>query len=113
MEKVKGLTAQEQGALEDFCQKAAEICGNRLQGIRLFGSRARGQGDEESDLDLLVLTRGQDERTKVRIWDAAYEVFSATGIVISPLVLSLDQYERLKSRERLIAMDIEREGISL
>lgn len=113
MKKMDRLTPAEQGSLEEFRQKVTKICQDRLQGIRLFGSRARQQGDEESDLDLLVLVKALDERTKVQIWDAAYEVFIATGILLSPLVLSPDQYEKLKERERLIALDIEREGVSL
>lgn len=113
MEKIDRLTPAEQGSLEKFRQDVMEICKDRLRGIRLFGSRARRQGDEESDLDLLVLVEGLDERTKIRIWDAAYQVFASTGILLSPLVLSPDQYEKMKGHERLIAQEIEREGISL
>lgn len=32
--------------------------GGRLQGIVLFGSEARGQSDEDSDIDVLVLLDG-------------------------------------------------------
>ena len=35
-----------------------ELYGARLKGVVLFGSRARGDVDDDSDLDLLVLLEG-------------------------------------------------------
>ena len=107
------LSAQEEKALALFKKELGQICASSEWELRLFGARARGEGDEESDLDCLVVVKNLDEKTKVRIWDAAYEVFTVTEVLISPLVLSEQQYQGLKKRERLIALDIEREGIRL
>lgn len=105
------LSAQEQAAVQRFKAAVAEICGPAGWEMRVFGSRARHEGHEDSDLDLLVLIPEENAQIKTRIWDAAYAVFSATDILLSPLVLSRQQYESLKGRERLIAQDIERDGI--
>ena len=71
------------------------------------------EGNKESDIDILVLIEKEDERKKIKIWDAAYVIFSETDIMISPLVLSQTQYDRLKKGERLIAKNIEEEGFAL
>lgn len=36
----------------------AEAYGDRLQGVILYGSEARGEAEEDSDLDFLVLLQG-------------------------------------------------------
>jgi predicted nucleotidyltransferase len=43
-----------------FAQLLAEHCKWPLFRVILFGSRARGEGDEESDLDLFVALEGND-----------------------------------------------------
>ena len=107
------LTRQEEQAIRRLQDALKIICGESGWELRLFGSRARGEGDEDSDLDLLVLLDQYDEAKKLRIWDAAYEAFAVTDILLSPLVISRQRFEHLKQRERLIAQDIERDGIRL
>jgi type I restriction enzyme S subunit len=36
-------------------QGLAELYGGRLKGVYLFGSHARGEADEESDIDVLIV----------------------------------------------------------
>ena len=56
MEKlIKGLSSAEREALSMFEESLKEACAGSLVKIVLFGSRARGEGNEESDIDILVL----------------------------------------------------------
>lgn len=107
------LSPQEQKALLKFRGEVQKICGPQGWELKLFGSRARKEGDENSDIDILVLLEKYDEHQKIQIWDAAYFTFTETDIMISPLVLSFQKFEGLKKRERRIAKEIEKEGISL
>lgn len=36
------------------------ICGDRLRGVYLYGSYARGEADPESDVDVLIVLEGYD-----------------------------------------------------
>jgi len=103
----------EKTALSAFQKAVQEICKPEKPQLRVFGSRSRQSGNEDSDVDVLVLLASPDEKKKTQIWDAAYSVFSNTDILISPLVLTHAQYEQLKKRERLIAKNIEKEGFFL
>jgi predicted nucleotidyltransferase len=38
----------------------AELCGERLRGVYLLGSHARGEADAESDIDALIVLHGVD-----------------------------------------------------
>jgi len=79
----------------------------------LFWSRARGEGDPESDLDVLVLLRGATRVDRHRLYDMAYDVFAERGVDVSPLVRAPEEFALWRARERRIALDIEREGVPL
>jgi predicted nucleotidyltransferase len=79
----------------------------------LFGSRARGDYSENSDVDVAILVRGLTREMKRRILDKVAEIELEYLLPISVIVLSEDEFEGLKNRERRIALDIEREGIRL
>ena len=79
----------------------------------LFGSRARGDYSEESDVDVAILVRGLTREMKRRILDKVAEIELEYLLPISALVFSQDEFDHLKKKERRIALDIEREGILL
>ncbi len=113
MKDVSILSSQEQKALSLFKKDVQKICGSSGWEIRVFGSRARQEGSENSDVDVLILLSKFDQNKKVAIWDAAYDVFGKTDILISAHVLSVDQFEQMRKRERLITKNIERDGFIL
>jgi hypothetical protein len=110
---VLNLTPAEQGALEGFVRDVRAAFGERLERLVLFGSRARGEGDEESDLDVLVLLRGATREDQLRIYDLAYDRYAEAGVDISPLVRTPEDFARLRAQERRIALEVEREGVPL
>ena len=69
-------------ALRDFAAAVQRMYGDRLKGIYLFGSRARGDHTVESDADVaIVLADGAWSRwdEKMRIADLEYDVIVRTG----------------------------------
>jgi predicted nucleotidyltransferase len=44
--------------LDRMKEALEEVFGDRLKGMVLFGSEARGEADEESDIDVFLLLRG-------------------------------------------------------
>lgn len=88
-----------------------------VQGVILFGSRARGTHRTDSDADVAILLRGEHQRfvtTKLNMADVAYDVLLETGINISPLPVWLDEWEHPEtySNPALLA-NIVREGVPL
>ena len=45
------------GAVEEFVRKVLERYRDKIESIILFGSVARGGAGEESDIDILVVTK--------------------------------------------------------
>jgi predicted nucleotidyltransferase len=88
--------------------------GARLVSVRLFGSYARGLAHEESDVDCLVLLDRVDTADDRAVTDLAADLtWQVGGVVISPLIMSEDAFERWKASERQVAVEIEREAIPL
>ena len=89
--------------------------GDRLAEMRLFGSHARGDAREESDVDVLVLIK---DVTRVEADDVAGMAADAglledACVVLSPMVRSPETFEELRRRELRIARDIDNEGVPL
>jgi predicted nucleotidyltransferase len=88
--------------------------GARLVAIRLFGSYARNEATAESDVDCLVLLDRVDRADDVATTDLAADlIWQIGGVVVSPLVMSVDEFEAWKATERRTPLEIEREGVTL
>ena len=107
------LTAEEAEALTKFKIAIEKQLGAEVLKFIFFGSRARGEGKEYSDLDVLVLLKEERRVFTDKIYDVAGDIFLDYDVDISPLVMSEGYFNWLKGIERAIALDIEREGISL
>lgn len=114
-DRLSVLTALEREALARYAQRLSEVLGPRLARLILFGSRARGEGHEESDLDVAVVVRGPAEGFFRPVSDLAAELTMEFeyGIRLAPLLLSEETLETLRRRERAIARAILEEGIAL
>lgn len=99
--------------LQELKESLKELCGDQILKMVLFGSRARGDFDEDSDIDIALIVRGLTPKLKDKILDNVAEFELRHDVVLSVLILSEEDFNRLKERERRIALDIEREGILL
>jgi predicted nucleotidyltransferase len=107
------LTPAERAALDAFVVEARAALGAELVEARLFGSRARGEGNESSDLDVLLVVSPEGRRRRRTIYDLAFDLGMSHGVVLAPLVLEEERLGFLRDRERMIAHEIERDGIAL
>ena len=82
--------------------------------LKLFGSRARGTGDEESDIDLLILLPcNVNEYIRRVIIEKAFEINLEYGSNISVLIVSEDEWQRGRISVLPIHDFIEEEGIAI
>jgi predicted nucleotidyltransferase len=82
--------------------------------IVLYGSRARGEGGPESDLDLLVLLNQEVTSEITRsIRDMLYETGLQNDLVISVIARSLDTWNSPIWQATALYKEIEKEGIDV
>lgn len=107
------LSTTEKDALADFLERTRVLLGDELLEARLFGSRARGEGDHESDLDvaLIVTPRGRELRRDV--WGLTFDSMYNFGVEVQPLVITGEQLRDLIQRELSIGAALECESVPL
>ena len=83
----------------------------KLHYLILFGSRARGDADPDSDMDVLVVVDELTKEVEDYISDCAWEASFEHGIVMVPIVFSTNEWEHSPERSSLLADAIRAEGI--
>lgn len=82
--------------------------------IILYGSLARGENTEDSDVDLLILldketvTREDEKKIKYPLYDIEFD----TGQILSPLVLSKSDWE-IKHKITPFYENVKKDGVIL
>jgi len=93
-------------AVDYFSKLLRERYGKRVKGILLFGSVARGEAEEDSDIDILVIAEGITQR---ELSELTWEVLMKTGEVVSAIVESPEEFKRFKNTS--FHRTITREGV--
>ncbi len=108
------ISSIEAEAINRFHVRVKKKFGKRLIKMKIFGSRARMEGSELSDIDILVIVdKLKSPKDKRAIFTIAAEIYGENEIDISPLVMSPQEFEEMRRRERRLALDIIKEGIAL
>ncbi|WP_324736219.1 nucleotidyltransferase domain-containing protein [Thermococcus sp. SY098] len=95
-------------ALKEFVQILKERYGKRIKEIILFGSFARGDYDEESDIDVLIVAKNISQK---EISEITWEILMKYGEVISAIVEEESEFE--KYRDYSFHRIILKEGIRI
>ena len=81
--------------LKEFVVKVEKILKYKINKIILYGSYARGDYSENSDLDIMILTDlSEDEIVDKRteVWDVASDVGLENNIMISVILKNIEDY---------------------
>jgi predicted nucleotidyltransferase len=82
-----------------------------LVDFRLFGSRARGNADDYSDMDIFMEFETIDKELRNRVKKAAWEMTLESGIVVTTLLFSRHEIEDSPLRSSPIVLVIMEEGV--
>lgn len=96
--------------LKEFREETEKLYGKRLKGIILYGSWARGDATEDSDIDVVIVLDGEVIPGKEidRMVDIITEINLKHGVLISVYPVSEKNYSTINSP---LLMNVRREGV--
>lgn len=103
--------------INEFVKGVNEILGDRVKKIILYGSYARGDFNESSDIDIMILTdidENEIAEYRTKIIDFAYdlEFDNNFDVDISPLVKNIDKFNYWLEALPFY-MNVQKEGVIL
>jgi predicted nucleotidyltransferase len=100
-------------ALDELCAAVRTRFGARVIRLALFGSRARGDATEDSDVDVLIVIDGLTSAEGREVDAMVGDLLTRHDVLLSPFLVSREHFERLRARERRIVAEIDRDGLAL
>jgi len=83
--------------LEKLTAKSKEVFGEKLRYVILYGSYARGDNDEESDIDVMIIADiepGEIMEYSRRISDYVSGINVENGVFISPMLQDAKGFDK-------------------
>ena len=78
--------------------------------MRLFGSKARRDSSDDSDIDLLIIFESGSLKLINKIYEITTELMLNTNINLSPKVITRQEFESLKNNQSVFLKNVLRDG---
>ena len=98
-----------------FAKQVREVYGSSLKRVLVYGSYARGDYKNNSDIDIMILVDAETAEIKKNfntVCDLAFDFEMDYGVVISPLVKNEKQFLRW-SKTLPFYKNVKKEGIDI
>ena len=105
------MHAQEVKIVEKFKQLISQRV--KVLDVRVFGSRARGDAAEDSDLDVLVVVERLDHAIDKYISECAWEAGFPEDIVVIPVAITQETLKNSPLRESVFIRTVYKEGVGV
>jgi len=97
------------------CAAAKEVLGDKLEKVVLFGSYARGDYDEESDIDIMILSDIAPEDVNAaedKVNDILGYIDLEYGILVSFIITSSSIFHKYKNHSGFY-LNVQKDGVEL
>lgn len=113
LEKLSLLKTEERNAVLEFADLLRERFGFLIKELILFGSKARGESDKESDIDILIVLTNLSWEIKKSISELAAEENLKHDVLISTIRYDTATWESPIIKASPFGKSVREEGIWL
>jgi len=107
------LQANEQAALQEFTARLFQGGDSRVVNVWLFGSKARGDFELDSDLDLLIVLDEADWTIRDHVHLLAARVSLEHDVLINTHLLTRASWARMARQHAPLWQQVRRDGLPL
>ncbi|MBC8503475.1 MAG: nucleotidyltransferase domain-containing protein [Chloroflexi bacterium] len=90
------LATSDQQALQEFVAYLQRSMPDKVEFLALFGSKARGDSQQGSDIDVLVILAEEDRELRRKILKRAARFSLAYDVLLSPRVIGAERWEKMR-----------------
>jgi len=94
--KIKHLDTADQRALQEFVAYLKRSINAQVESVALFGSKARGDSKQDSDIDVLVILSQEDRELRREILKRAARLSLKYDVLLSPRVIGAERWEQMR-----------------
>lgn len=101
--------------MDEYVEAVKDIYGSNLQRIILYGSYARGEATESSDIDIMILVSLDDLSIKNysdKLSDITFDINLDNDLMIMPIVKNEEHFNKWIGAYPFYR-NVEKEGVSL
>ncbi len=107
------LTHRERGALAEYLTRLHEQFEDQIQRVILYGSKVRGDFDQESDIDLFVVIKDADLEREDALTRLSVDVDLKHDVLLSDFVVHQKRFERMAQIQEPLYQSLMSEGVEL
>ena len=109
--KMKNLNSNEVNAV--YKLKDALSKDYKLIQMKLFGSKAKGNYSDESDIDLLIVLENYDWKAENEIYEICFEIGLEYDVLLSPVIFSKKEFDDKLTKITPFYKVVVKEGLQL
>lgn len=110
---MKYLTPNERRALKEYVTRLRADFGNEIQRVILYGSKVRGDFDEESDIDVCIVVKVLDSQLRRALIELGVDVDLKHNVLIGDFIVDQNDFKRMGKYRESVYLDLMAEGVEL
>ena len=107
------LLPRESTAVSEYVRRLPQALGYEPKGVWLFGSKARGDSDPDSDIDLLVILEDVQPETQWHIWDLSSDISLQYDVLLNTHIIDAARWRDERQYRGTLWREIEHDGVPL
>ena len=112
-DRSRHLLPRESAAVSEYVRRLRQVLGYEPIGVWLFGSKARGDSDPESDIDLLVVLETIQSEARWCIWDLGSDISLEYDVLLNVHIVDGNRWADECKYQGTLWREIERDGVPL